>query len=87
MALKIILVRFDSAFAGADCDRYKFPHYNKIENPPISFAYIERPQYQDVWNYSDYVKFSGPRSSDAFRCAKNVMPKNANFVKGERARD
>lgn len=65
------MVRFDSAFAGADCDSYRFPQINKIEKPPIRFAYIERPQYQDVWNYCDYGElgcFPTHENHDAEEC-------------------
>ena len=49
----------ESAFAAADVDCSEFPHINKIEDPPISFADVERSQSQDVWNDSDYAEFRG----------------------------
>ena len=39
----------------------------KIEDPPMSFAeYVERSQYPDVWNDSDYAEFSYLWTSNAF---------------------
>ena len=50
----------ESAFAAAGVGCNEFPHTSKIDYPPISFfADIERSQYQDVWNDSDYAEFSG----------------------------
>ena len=48
----------ESAFAAAGYSG--FPHISKIEDPPTSFADVERSQDQDVWNDSDYAEFSGP---------------------------
>ena len=41
--------------AGVGCS--KFPHVSKIEDPLMSFADVDRSQYQDVWNDSDYAVF------------------------------
>ena len=38
----------ESVFAAADVGCSKFPHVSKIEDSPMSFADIERSQYQDV---------------------------------------
>ena len=71
----------ESAFAAADVNCSDFPHVNNIEDPPMSFADVERSQYQDVWNDSDYAKFSGLWNSIAFgRLKKGELPKNANNV-------
>ena len=59
-----------SAFAAANVDCSEFPHTSKIEDPPISFGDVERLQYQDVWNVSDYAEFSGLWNSNAFRRLK-----------------
>ena len=73
-----------SAFAAADIDCSKFPHVRKIEDPPMSFADVERSQYQDVWNDSDYAEFSGRWNSNAFRrLKKGELPNNANVVTGK----
>ena len=48
---------YESAFAAADVGCSKFPLVSKIEDPPISFADVERSQYQDVWNDSNYAEF------------------------------
>ena len=63
-------VVFESAFAAADVGCSKFPHVSKIGDPPMSFADVERSQYQDVWNDSDYAGFSGLWNSNAFRRLK-----------------
>ena len=69
----------ESAFAAAGVDCSKFPHVSKIEDPPTNSADVERSQYQDVWNDSDYAEFSGLWSSNAFRrLKKGELPKNAN---------
>ena len=47
----------------------------------MSFADVERSQYQDVWNNSDHAEFSGLWNSNAFRRLKmGESPKNANVV-------
>ena len=48
----------ESAFAAAGFDRSEFPHISKIEDSPTSFVYVERLQYQDVRNGSDFAEFS-----------------------------
>ena len=45
----------ESAFAAAGVGCSKFPHVSKIEDPPMSFADVERSQHQDAWNDSDYA--------------------------------
>ena len=73
----------ESAFAAADVGCSKFPHFSKIEDPPISFADVERSQYRDVWNDSDDAEFSGLWNSNAFRrLKKGELSKNANVVSG-----
>lgn len=67
-----------SALTSADSDGREFLHNSKLENPLISFAVVERSQYQGVWNDSDYTEFSDPRNSNTFRCLKKrELPKNA----------
>ena len=71
----------DSAFAAAGVGWSKFSHFSKIEDPPISFADIERSQYQDVFNDSHYAEFSGLWNSNAFtRLIKMELPNNANGI-------
>ena len=78
----------ESACAAADVDRSKFPHFSKIEDPPMSFADVKRSQYQGVWNDSDYAEFSGLWNSNAFgRLKKGELPKNANVVTGKWVRN
>ena len=73
----------ESAFAAAGVGCSKFPHVSKVEDPPMSFADVERSQYQDVWNDPDYAKFSGLWNSNAFRrLKKGELPKNTNVVTG-----
>ena len=75
---------YESAFAAAGVGCSKFSHISKIEDPPKSFADVERSQYQDGWNDSDYAEFSGLWSSNAFRrLKKRELPKNANAVTGK----
>ena len=77
-----------SAFAAADVDCSKFPHVSKIQDPPMSFADVERSQYQDVWNDSDYAEFSGRWNSNAFRrLKKEELSNNANVVTGKWVRN
>ena len=72
----------------ADFDCSEFPHVSKIVDPPMGFADIERSQYQDVWNDSDYAKFNGRWNSNAFRhLKKEELPKNANVVTGKWVRN
>ena len=77
----------ESAFATADfCSEFR--HIGKIEGPPISFADVERQQYQDVWNGSDYNEFSGLWNLNALRRLQKVeLPKNANVVTGKWVRN
>ena len=56
MVLGAVISEIAFMAAGFDCS--EFPHINKIEDPPISFADVKRPQYQEVWNDSDYAEFS-----------------------------
>ena len=56
----------ESVFATADVDCSEFLHIVKIQDPPMSFADVERSQYQNVWNDSDYAEFSGLWNSNAF---------------------
>ena len=71
----------ESAFAAADVDRSEFPHVSNIEDPPISFADVERPQYQNIWNDADYAEFSGLGNWNIFRrLQKGQLPKNATVV-------
>ena len=71
----------ESAFATADIDY-------KIEDPPISFAGVERSQYEDVWNNSDYAEFGGLWNSNTFRrLKKGALPKNANNVRNWKTDD
>ena len=79
----------ESAFAAAGVGFSKFPHVSKIEeDPPMSFADVERSQYQDVWNGSDYAEFSGLWNSNAYRrLKKGELPKNANVVTGKWVRN
>ena len=56
----------ERAFATADFDCREFPFFSTMEDPPISFADVERSQYQDVWNDSHFAEFSGLWSSNAF---------------------
>ena len=61
-----------------------FHNVSKIEDPQMSFADVERSQYQDVWNDSDYAEFSGLWNSNDFRrLKKGELPKNANVVTGK----
>ena len=70
-------VIYESAFASADVDCCEFLHICKIEDLPVSFADVERSQYQNVWNDSDYAAFNGLRNSNAFRRLKErELPKN-----------
>ena len=78
----------ESAFARADFDCSEFPHISNIEDPPISFADVDRSQYRDVWNDSDYAEFSGLWKSNTFkRLKKGELPKNANGVTGKWVRN
>ena len=78
----------ESTFAAADVGCSTFPHVKKIEDPPMSFADVERSQYQGVWNDSDYAEFSGLWNSNAFRrLEKGELPKNANVVTGKWVRN
>ena len=78
----------ESAFAAADVDCSKLPHISKIEDPPMSFADVERSQYQDVWNDSYYAEFSGLWYSNAFRRLKQEeLSKNVNVVTGKWVRN
>ena len=78
----------DSAFVAADIGCSELPHVSKIEDPPMSFADVERSQYQDVWSDSDYGEFSGLWNSNAFRrLKKGELPKNANVATGKWARN
>ena len=75
----------ESAFAAVDAGCSKFPHVSKIEDSPMSFADVERSQFQDVCNNSDYAEFSGLWNSNALRrLIKGELPKNANVVIGNR---
>ena len=77
-----------SAFAAAGVGFSKFPHVSKIEDPPMSFADVERSQYQDVWNGSDYAEFSDLWNTNAYRrLKKGELPKNANVVAGKWVRN
>ena len=50
----------ESAFASADFNSSEFLHVTKIEDPPISFADVERLHYQRIWNFfSNYTDFRG----------------------------
>ena len=52
------------------------------------FPDVERSQYQDVWNDSDYAEFSGLLNSNAFRRLKRgELPKNANVETGKWVRN
>ena len=74
----------ESAFAAAGVGCSKFSHISKIEDPPMGFADVERSQYSDVWNDSDYAEFSGVWNSNAFRrLKKGDLPKTANVVTGK----
>ena len=74
-------VTSELAFAATHVGCSEFPHISKIEDPSISFADVERSQYQDVWNVSDDAEFSGLWNSNAFRrLKKGELPKNANVV-------
>ena len=78
----------EGAFAAADVGCSKFPHVSKIEGPPMRFADVERSQYEDVWNDSDYAEFSGLWIFNAFRRLENgELPKNANVVTGKWVRN
>ena len=78
----------ESAFAAAGVGCSKFAHVSKIEDPPMSFADVDRSQYQDVWNDSGYAEFSGLWNSNAFRrLKKGELPKNANVVTGKWVRN
>ena len=71
----------ESAFPAAGVGCSKFSHISKIEDPPMSFADVERSQYQDGWNDSDYAEFSGLWNSNAFRrLEKKDLRKIANVV-------
>ena len=77
-------VKSESEFAAADVDCSEFPHICKIEDPPTSFADVERSYYQGIWNDSDYAGFSGLWNPNAFRrLKKGELPKNANVVTGK----
>ena len=52
-------VVYGSAFATFDVGRSKFPDVSKIEYPSISFADVDCPEYQDVWNDSYYAPEKG----------------------------
>ena len=57
----------------------EFLNISKIEDPPISFADVERSQYQDVWNDSVYAEFSGLWNSNAIKHLKSgELQRNAN---------
>ena len=78
----------ESAFAAAGVGCSEFPHISNIKDPPISFADVERLQYRDVWNDSDYAEFSGLWNSNAFeRPKRGKLPKNANVVTGKWVRN
>ena len=78
----------ESAFAAAGVGCSKFSHISKIEDLPMSFADVERSQYQDVWNDSDCAEFSGLWNSNAFRrLKKRELTKNANVVIGKFVRN
>ena len=64
-----------SAFASYNVDCGEFPPNRKIEDHPTSFADVELSHYQNAWNGSDCVEFSGPRSSNTFRrLRKGALP-------------
>ena len=68
----------ENEFAAADFDCSESPHISIIEDPPFSFTDVERSQYQDVWNDSDYAEFSGLCNSNAFRLLrKGELQKSA----------
>ena len=74
----------ESAFAAAGVGCSKFSHISKIEYPPMGFADVERSQYPDVWNDSDYAEFSGLCNSNAFRrLKKRELPNTAKVVTGK----
>ena len=74
----------ESAFTSAHSGGREFSRISKIEDRPSSFRYVERSQYQDVWNDSDKAEFSSLWNSNAFRCPKKgELPKNANVVTGK----
>ena len=78
----------ESAFAAADVGCSEFPRISNIEDPPIGFADVERSQYQDVWNDSDYAKSNDLWNPNAFRRLKlGELPKNANVVIGKWVRN
>ena len=78
----------ESAFVAAGFSCSEVRHISKIEDPPISFADVERSQYQDVWNDSDYAESSGLWNSNAFRRLKKAkLPKKANVVTGKWVRN
>ena len=73
----------ESAFAAAGVGCSKLSYISKMKYSPMSFANVERSQYQDVWNDSDYAEFSDLCNSNAFRrLKKRELPKNANVVTG-----
>ena len=47
-------VSFESTFAAAGVTCSEFTHISTIEDASISFADVERSQYQHVWKDSDY---------------------------------
>ena len=47
-----------SVFESADFDRSELPDIRDIEDPPLKLAGVERSQYQDVSNDSDFIEFS-----------------------------
>ena len=50
----------------------------------MRFADVERSQYQDIWNDSEYAEFSGLGDSNTFRRPKKgELPKNTNAVTGK----
>ena len=56
-----------------------------MEDSPTSFTDVERSQYQDVWNDSDYAEINALWNSNAFRrLKKGELPKNANVLTGKR---
>ena len=61
--------------------RSEFPHISKIEDPSMSFADIERTQYTQIGNGSNYNKFSCLWNLNAFRrLKKREVSKNGNVV-------
>ena len=57
----------ESAFASTVFNSCGFPHISNIEDPPISLANVERLQFKNIWNASDYTEFSGLGDSNVLR--------------------